>query len=163
MDAALIDAIGFRKAMSTFPSGVTVVTTSDGTSRWGMTVASFASLSLEPPLLLVCLETRVDTCTAIQRTGHFGVSILSAEQTDISNQFASRLDDRFSGIDVTAGMLGDPLIAGASSQIECRLHSQLPGGDHTILVGAVVEANVSDRLPLLYVGSRYHSLPGESA
>lgn len=157
MDTALIDAAAFRKAMSTFPTGVTVVTTADGSSRWGMTVASFASLSLEPPLLLVCLESRVDTCAAIERTGHFGVSVLSEGQAEISNQFASRLEDRFAGVELRTGRLGDPLINGASSQIECRLHSQLPGGDHTIMVGAVVEAFVSDLPPLLYAGSRYHS------
>lgn len=147
--------------MSTFPSGVTVVTTAEGNQRWGMTVASFASLSLEPPLILVCLETRVETCAAIIRTGHFGISVLAADQAHVSNQFAAPVDDRFAGVPVQPGSLGDPLIDGAVSQIECALHDTLPGGDHTIFVGAVVEARISELNPLLYLGSRYRTIGEE--
>ena len=135
-----------------------MVTTADGSSRWGMTVASFASLSLDPPLLLVCLESRVETCEAILRTRHFAVNILAADQGAVSNQFAARVVDRFAGVEIGEGSQGDPLVGGAATHIECLLHSELPGGDHTIIVGAVVAARTFDRTPLLYFGSQYRTM-----
>lgn len=159
MPLTRVDGDAFRKALSTFASGVTVITTSEGKRRWGLTVASFASLSLDPPLVVICLETRVETRSAIERTRRFGVSILAHDQSEISSRFASRVTDRFEGVDVTNGGLGDPLIDGAVTHLECRVYDVFPGGDHTILVGEVVETRVSDREPLLYWGSRYHLLP----
>lgn len=150
-----IDALSFRKAMSTFPSGVTVITTAEGRKRWGMTVASFASLSLDPPLVIACLETRVETRAAVERTRHFGVSILAAGQASISNQFASRVPDRFEGVAVRPGALGDPLIEGAVCQLECRVYDVFPGGDHTIIVGEVLDSTTTDEESLLYWRSRY--------
>lgn len=150
-----VDELTFRTAMSTFPSGVTVVTTAEGKRRWGVTVASFASLSLDPPLVLVCLENRLDTRAALERTRHFGVSILAADQAHVSDQFAARLADRFDGISVRAGALGDPLIEGAVCHIECRVYDVLRGGDHTIFVGEVLDSATTDGLPLIYWHSSY--------
>lgn len=153
-----IDDAGFKLAMSHFASGVTVVTTEHAGSRYGMTVASFASLSLDPPLVLVCIEKGVKTHDALAAAGHFGVSILAHRQADISNRFASKSDDKFSGVSVRAGELGSPLIEGAICTIECRVHGQLPGGDHTIFIGEVVDAQTSDDAPLIYYRSGYREL-----
>src|SRR5688572_27202636 len=99
-----IDEALFKLAMSHFASGVTVVTTVDEGTLYGMTVASFASLSLHPPLVLVCIEDAVKTHDAIDRAGRFGVSILSEQQADISGRFASKkIDDKFEGVPVRYG------------------------------------------------------------
>jgi flavin reductase (DIM6/NTAB) family NADH-FMN oxidoreductase RutF len=153
-----IDDARFRLAMSHFASGVTIVTTAHEGRLYGMTVASFASLSLHPPLVLVCVESSVKTHDAIIAAQKFGVSILSSEQTDVSSKFASRSDDKFAEVDVFGGELAVPLITGALTAIECRLHSQLPGGDHTIFVGEVVDVFTREGEPLLYFRSGYREI-----
>jgi len=153
-----IDDAGFKLAMSHFASGVTVVTTEHEGAMFGLTVASFASLSLHPPLVLVCIEKSAKTHDAIAAAGKFGVSILSGGQQDVSNRFASRLDDKFVGIDVRRGELGVPLIGGALTAIECRLHQQLPGGDHSIFVGEVVDVQTREGGPLVYFRSGYREI-----
>src|SRR5512132_2566326 len=126
-----VDDATFKLAMSHFASGVTVVTTEHEGRPYGMTVASFASLSLHPPLVLICIEKSVKSHDAIRAAGKFGVSILSAEQADVSGRFASRSDDKFAGVETTRGALGVPLIANALTTLECELRETLPGGDHT--------------------------------
>lgn len=153
-----IDDAGFKLAMSHFASGVTVVTTEHEGAMFGMTVASFASLSLHPPLVLICIEKSVKTHDAIAASGRFGVSILASSQAEISGRFASKSDDKFSGVSIRQGELGSPLIEGAICALECRLHSQLPGGDHTIFVGEVVDAQTSEHPPLVYFRSGYREL-----
>src|SRR5215210_2589090 len=148
-----IDDAQFKLAMSHFASGVTVVTTEHEGKPYGMTVASFASLSLHPPLVLVCVEHGAKSHDAIRDAGKFGVSILSNEQAEVSGRFASRVDDRFAGVEVVRGALGVPLIANALTTLECTVRDALPGGDHTIFVGEVVEAQARDGVPLLYYRS----------
>jgi flavin reductase (DIM6/NTAB) family NADH-FMN oxidoreductase RutF len=153
-----IDDADFKLAMSHFASGVTVVTTEHAGAQYGMTVASFASLSLHPPLVLVCIEKNVKSHDAIVNARKFGVSILAKDQTDISNRFASRRDDRFDGVAIRTGELGLPLIEGALCTLECTLHQSLPGGDHTIFVGEVVAAHSTESAPLVYFRSGYREL-----
>jgi flavin reductase (DIM6/NTAB) family NADH-FMN oxidoreductase RutF len=141
---------------------VTVVTTEHGGTPYGMTVASFASLSLNPPLVLVCIETSVKTHDAMAAAGKFGVSILAQAQAEVSGRFASKkIDDKFAGVAVTPGAeLGLPLLDGSICALECRTHSALPGGDHTIFVGEVVSVRTtaSDDAPLVYFRSGYRQL-----
>lgn len=153
-----IDDALFKLAMSHFASGVTVVTTEHDGKPYGMTVASFASLSLHPPLVLVCIEKSVKSHDAIVGAGKFGVSILGATQADISGRFASKSDDKFSGMNVTRGELGVPLIDGAICALECNVSAQLPGGDHTIFVGEVLHAQTADGAPLVYFRSGYREI-----
>ncbi|MEA2325796.1 MAG: hypothetical protein QOE68_755 [Thermoanaerobaculia bacterium] len=153
-----IDDAHFRLAMSHFASGVTIVTTSHDGHLFGMTVASFASLSLHPPLVLVCIERSVKTHDAIAAAGKFGVSILSSAQADISSKFASRTDDKFTGVELVPGDNDVPLIAGALTAIECRVYDQLPGGDHTIFIGEVMKIHTSEGEPLLYFRSGYREI-----
>jgi len=148
----------FRAAMSHFASGVTVVTTEHEGKRYGMTVASFASLSLHPPLVIVCIEKSVKSHDAIAAAGRFGVSILALDQKDVSGRFASKRDDKFDGVAVREGALGVPLIEGAICTLECRIHQQLPGGDHSIFVGEVVDAQMREAAPLVYFRSAYREL-----
>lgn len=157
-----IDDAQFKLAMSHFASGVTVVTTDHDGTPYGMTVASFASLSLDPPLVLVCIEKSVKTHDALAAAEKFGVSILAQSQSELSGRFASKkIDDKFAGVAVTRGEhLGVPLLDGAICALECRVHSALPGGDHTIFVGEVVGARVpsGDDAPLVYFRSGYRQL-----
>lgn len=154
----MIDDAQFKLAMSQFPSGVTVVTTEHEGQPYGLTVASFASLSLRPPLVLVCVESSVRSHDAIVASGRFGVSILARSQDGISNRFASKADDKFTGVEIRTGKLGVPMIANAICAIECRLVQQLPGGDHSIFVGHVEDVVLTDGEPLVYFRSRYRDL-----
>lgn len=153
-----MDDARFKEAMSHFASGVTVVTTERDGTQYGMTVASFASLSLHPPLVLVCIEKSVKTHDAIRDAGKFGVSILGQSQADVSGRFASKSDDKFAGITTRAGEHGVPLIDGAICTLECRVHSELAGGDHTIFVGEVLDSSTSDGPPLVYYRSKYREI-----
>src|SRR5438552_2329658 len=145
-----MDEAAFKNAMSHFASGVTIVTTEHEGKPFGMTVASFASLSLRPPLVLVCIEKIVKTHDAIAASGKFAVSILSSAQQEVSARFASRSEDKFAGVELRKGTLGLPLIAGALTTIECTIEKSLPGGDHTIFIGNVVDAQTTEGAPLLY-------------
>lgn len=153
-----IDETRFKLAMSHFASGVTVVTTEHDEHTFGMTVASFASLSLRPPLVLICIEKSVKTHDAIAAAGKFGVSILEEKQADISGRFASKMDDKFSGVDIRRGKSSMPLIGGALCTLECTVRDQLPGGDHTIFVGEVTDAQVAEGTPLVYYRSGYRQI-----
>ena len=153
-----VDDATFKLAMSHFASGVTVVTTEHDGKQYGLTVASFASLSLHPPLVLVCIEKSAKSHDAIAAAGKFGVSILRREQAELSGRFASKIDDKFAGVDVVEGELGVPLINGAVCRLSCRVHAQLAGGDHTIFVGEVVGVQTSEGVPLVYYRSAYRDL-----
>lgn len=157
-----IDEGHFKLALSHFASGVTVVTTEHDGRQYGMTVASFASLSLHPPLVLVCIERSVKTHDAIAAAGKYGVSILSSTQADISSKFASRSDDKFNGVELIEGdldvPLNVPLIKGALTAIECRVYDRLPGGDHTIFIGEVMKIHTQEGDPLLYFRSGYREM-----
>jgi flavin reductase (DIM6/NTAB) family NADH-FMN oxidoreductase RutF len=153
-----IDESGFRSALSHFASGVTVVTTLHEGQRYGMTVASFASLSLRPPLVLVCIEKTVKTHDAIDAAGTFAVNILAEDQVGVSNRFASRIEDKFAEVETHDGSNGLPLIDGALTTLECRVTDRLPGGDHTIFVGEVLAAVTSEGEPLVYFRSGYRTV-----
>lgn len=153
-----IDDVRFRQAMGYFASGVTVVTTALDDQLYGVTVSSFASLSLRPPLILVCLDQSLRTRDAIAAAGRFIVNFLEKRQEHLSRRFASRDDDKFIGVAWHIGQLGLPVLDGALAIVECDLHAMLPGGDHTIFIGEVMNAEVFDGEPLLYYRRGYHEL-----
>ena len=153
-----VDDATFKLAMSHFTSGVTVVTTEHEAASYGLTVASFASLSLRPPLVLVCVERSVKSHDAIAAAGRFGVSILEESQADVSGRFASKAEDKFAGVEVRRGKFGMPLVAGAICTMECRLTAQLPGGDHSIFVGEVDGVETAEGKPLVYYRSAYRRI-----
>lgn len=153
-----VDETRFKQAMSCFASGVTVVTTEYAGHRYGVTVSAFSSLSLNPPLVLVCVEKSVRAHDVIPKAERFAVNVLTEEQEAMSNRFAAKVEDRFAGIATHEGQLGVPLIDGALASIECRLHETLPGGDHTIFIGEVVNTEIHDAAPLIYFRSGYRAL-----
>ena len=153
-----LDEAAFKLAMSHFASGVTVVTTEHDGIPYGLTVASFASLSLRPPLVLVCIERSVKSHDAIAASRKFGISILREDQADISGRFASKADDKFSGVQIVRGALDLPLIDGSICRIECRVSEQLAGGDHSIFVGETIDVQTSEGKPLVYFRSGYRQI-----
>jgi flavin reductase (DIM6/NTAB) family NADH-FMN oxidoreductase RutF len=141
----------FRDALGHFATGITVMTTLDvEEGRYGVTATSFASLSLDPPLVQWSLRNAAYSLPIFQRSGHFAVNILAADQEAVSRRFATPGVDRFAGLDVEEGLAELPLIAGAAAWIECALETTLPGGDHTILVGRVLRARTFSKTPLLH-------------
>ena len=153
-----IDEARFRQVMGYFPTGVTVVTTAHEGELYGMTVSSFASLSLRPTLVLICIDKAAPTHAAIAAAGSFVVNMLEKRQEHLSRRFATTTNDKFKGVAWRAGQLGLPVLEGALAVIECRLRNTLAGGDHTIFVGEAMDAEVFEGAPLLYYRSGYHEL-----
>lgn len=154
----MIDETLFRQAMSCFASGVTVVTTAHQGRLCGLTVSSFTSLSLNPTLVLICIDRSAASHDLLAEAGQFAVSVLAEDQADLSQHFASQQPDKFQGVAYTLSARGLPLLNGAIAHIECALHSAHPGGDHTIYVGEVLTAATFEGRPLIYYRSGYHRL-----
>jgi flavin reductase ActVB len=150
--SAELDPADFRDAMACFASGVTIVTTRDSAGdAVGFTASAFSSLSLDPPLLLVCLQKDADCHAAFMTAEQFGVSILAQGQSSIALRFATKAIDKWDGTRSVPGRAtGIPLIDGAAARLECRIHSRADGGDHTILVGEVLTADANGNEPLLH-------------
>lgn len=159
------DTRALRNALGTFATGITVVTVCGAEGEWvGLTVNSFNSVSLGPPLVLWSLSLASPNCDAVRQATHFAVNVLAADQEEISQRFASKIADKFDGIACTLGDAGVPLLPGCCAWFECRTVARHPGGDHLILVGEVERfASEPGRAPLLYFGGAYRSLAGGSA
>jgi flavin reductase (DIM6/NTAB) family NADH-FMN oxidoreductase RutF len=153
-----VDDAQFKHALSHFASGVTIVTTAHNGADFGLTVASFASLSLNPPLVLVCISKSSSSHDPIVQSKAFGVSILASDQADVSGRFAARGGDKFSGLEIRRGALGVPLVANALCTLECRVHDQVIGGDHSIFIGEVVDTTTREGAPLLYFRAAYREM-----
>lgn len=157
-----VNALDFRTALSRFPSGVTVVTTKDSSGRLhGLTVSAFCSVSLEPPLVLICVEKATASHYAFVETGIFAVNVLSAGQQSLSERFALPFDDKFDDVEYEVDQLGVPLIAGCIANLECRVLQAYDGGDHTIFVGQVENSRIEPGEPLVYFRSDYRTLAGQ--
>lgn len=158
----VIDSERFRAAMSQWASGVTVVTTVHDGQQIGITASSFASVSLEPPRILVCVAKRLFTHQAIESSGVFAVNILAAEQEDVGMRFAGRVpegEDRFAGVAVTTATTGAPVLEEGLGWLDCRVFAAYDGGDHTIFVGDVVAAHAVDAGdPILYYKREWRQL-----
>jgi flavin reductase (DIM6/NTAB) family NADH-FMN oxidoreductase RutF len=151
-----IDTEAFRRAMSSFATGVTVITAArvDG-GYVGVTVNSFCSVSLEPPMVLWCLQTNAYRFRHFQSASHFNVNVLAADQLWLSQRFAGRRSDRFSDIPHRLSASGAPLIAGCAALLECRTCAVHPGGDHAILLGEVEGLATLDRACLVFHHGRF--------
>ncbi|MGH2730136.1 MAG: flavin reductase family protein [Actinomycetota bacterium] len=148
----------FRDALKKFPSGVTVVTVADDDRLHGMTASSFASVSLIPPLILVCLDKTSHTRSLMTEGGSFAVNVLGAGQEEASRAFAQSGEKPFDALGYRTGKLGSPLLEGAIAWLECRATQVVDGGDHDIIIGEVLESEVTDGTPLVYYDRGYRSL-----
>ena len=158
----MIDAANFRHVLGHFASGVTVITTCDTDARpTGLTASAFTSVSLEPPLILVCVDHKSQSYPALLEHGRFAVNILSTQQEAVSRRFATTRLDKFDEVPYRLSALGLPLIEGAVAHLECTTVSTHVEGDHTIFVGRVESAGVAPGQPLLYFRAKYDRLTGE--
>ncbi len=158
----------FRAAVGAFATGVTVVTTKGEEHAFGMTANAFSSVSLDPPLVLVCVMRPSEGAEQISRNGAFAVNILSAEQEPMSRYFASRERprgrDAFKEVAHRIGASGSPILDGAAASLDCRLHADHEAGDHRIFIGEVLELELgAELLPLVFHGGRYRALDAGAA
>ena len=155
----MISPDDFRQALANFASGVTIVTTCDSEQRpTGLTASAFCSVSLDPPLILICVDHKSQSYPHLRENGRFAINILHQGHEQLSRRFASTRLDKFDGVPFTLGTLGVPLIEAALAYLECRTVSAHVEGDHTIFVGRVEAVGVGEGDPLLYYRGRYHRL-----
>jgi flavin reductase (DIM6/NTAB) family NADH-FMN oxidoreductase RutF len=156
-----VDPAQFRQLLGRFATGVTVVTTRDASGQpVGMTASSVASVSLDPPLVLVSVDRANDMYPALTAAERFVLNVLAADQEAISRRFAAEHANRFDGIGYGETRHGLPVLEGVLASIECEKQAAVPGGDHTVFFGLVTGGAVSDRRPLLYYRGGYAGLAG---
>ena len=153
----------FRATLGSFATGVTVVTAlAANGERIGVTISSFNSVSLEPPLILWSLSNNSPNIDAFRKATHYSVNVLAADQQEISNRFAAQSGDRFIDVPVHAGSHGVPLIDDTCATFECTNEIQYPGGDHLIFVGRVAHfSQASEKSPLIFHNGRYRTLQND--
>jgi 3-hydroxy-9,10-secoandrosta-1,3,5(10)-triene-9,17-dione monooxygenase reductase component len=159
-DQHLVERRTLRHALGEFATGVTIVTAlrADGTPA-GVTINSFASVSLEPPLVLWSLGLQASVLTVFEGCRHYAVNVLAADQTEYSQRFAQSQGDPFAGIDLESGASGTPMLPGCCAWFECRNQMRHAGGDHLIFVGHVENFRRQDKPPLIFHRGLYRSLP----
>src|SRR3989442_9916218 len=145
----------FRQIIGNFASVVTVITTREQGTNYGLTASAMTSLTLDPPMLLVCINKNTGTQAAISRTRTFGVNILGQEQAHLAYQFAKPQADKFQGVDISYGGLGVPLLTGALARIECRVAADVEAGTHTVFLAEVDSAETSGEAPLTYFRGKF--------
>lgn len=159
-----MDARAYRDVVGHFPTGVVVVTSADPASRamHGVTVNAFASLSLDPTLALVCISREAQSHEFLTTRPAFVVNVLARRQVALAERFAGRaplVSGELAGVPFTPGIDGAPLLDGCVAWLECRRHATFPGGDHTILVGEVIDARLGDDDdPLVFFTGDYTAL-----
>jgi 3-hydroxy-9,10-secoandrosta-1,3,5(10)-triene-9,17-dione monooxygenase reductase component len=156
MTATAFDPKEFRRALGSFATGVTIITTRapDGTPL-GLTVNSFNSVSLNPPLVLWSLENAALSLPVFRDAKHWAVHVLAADQDELSARFARRGGDKFAGLALEQGVGEIPLLTGCTARFQCRNAFQYDGGDHVIFVGEVLHFDRTDAAPLVFHGGRY--------
>jgi 3-hydroxy-9,10-secoandrosta-1,3,5(10)-triene-9,17-dione monooxygenase reductase component len=150
----------FREVFGRFATGVAVVTSAAAAASGGMTANAVCSLSLDPLLALVCFENNARTLGIVREAGRFGVNVLSADQEEVAEVFASKVpeSEKLDGV-AHRYVEGVPIIDGALSWLVCSLQDLIAGGDHTIAIGEVVAMGLGDGDPLLWYAGRYHEVP----
>ncbi|HWB99398.1 MAG TPA: flavin reductase family protein [Bryobacteraceae bacterium] len=159
LEGAGVEKQLFRQVCGRFACGITVITVKDEAGAvHGMTANSFTSVSLNPPLVLVCIDHRAKVLQHFRHSTHFGINVLSEHQRALSERFAGTGYDRFAGVDWHPGQTGVPLITGVLGALECTRVKLVAAGDHDILIGRVVHAQCHEGEPLIYFASQYRRL-----
>lgn len=148
----------YRQVIGHFASGVAVITTRARERRFGMTASAVTSLSLEPPMLLVCINRRAPTCAAVSEAGLFGVNILTEDQGEVAERFARPREDKFAGLAVDESGSGVPLLGETLARLECRVVEEVAGGTHSVFLAEVLRAEAGSGLPLTYYRGRFGRL-----
>ena len=156
---APIDPRVFRDVLGTFATGVVIVTTRGPADEpVGLTVSSFNSVSLDPPLILWSLALKAPSLVAFRAHDHFAINILAASQLELCKTFGRSTADKFAGVSFLYGVTGAPLLDGAAAHLECRTYARYPGGDHEIYVGEVVAMEGFLHEPLLFHAGAFRKL-----
>jgi flavin reductase ActVB len=158
----MIDPAQFRAVLAHFPSGVVVVTATGEDGRdYGLTLTAFFSISAAPPLVAVSLNLTSNTLPAVREAQGFTVNVMDSGHEEVATRFATKDDDKFSGLDLIRTGVGGPVLAGhACAYLVCRVAQEVTVGDHVLVIGEVAEAEVlPDRVPLLYGQRRYSAWP----
>ena len=150
-----LDSRAFRRCLGQFATGITVVTTRSGDAHCGLTVNSFTSLSLDPPLVLFCIDRRAGSLPAFLEASHFAVNILGSRQVHLSRHFANPSAEKFASVPWRAGRTGVPVLEDVVAHFECRRVAAHDGGDHVIVVGHVEHYARYEGDALLFVQGRY--------
>jgi flavin reductase (DIM6/NTAB) family NADH-FMN oxidoreductase RutF len=155
----MIDTSDFRRVVGHFATGVTVVTSVRPDARpCGLTASAVCSLSLEPTLVLVCVEKRAVSHRCIEESGVFAVNVLAGDGRGetLARRFAeAEVDEKFTGVAFRAEHTGAPVLEGALAWLDCRVHERCSGGDHTVFIGEVLAADACEGAPLLYYRGGY--------
>ncbi|MEU8796377.1 flavin reductase [Spirillospora sp. NPDC048819] len=154
-EAEPLDQALYRHVIGHFMSGVAVITTRDGGVDHGMTASAVSSLSLDPPMLLICAHTKAPTHTAVHRSGAFAVNVLDEDQGHLAAQFAGPRADKFSGVACRRGVRDVPVLADALAALECEVIEDVVGGTHRVFLARVVGARAREGVPLAYFRGRF--------
>lgn len=144
-----VDRESFRRVMGHFASGVTIISTRQEGMDYGLTASAVSSLSLDPPMLLICVNQTSHTRAAIEASGVFAVNILREHQSEMAWKFATSRPDKFAGLSVSYGKLGVPLLDDMLATIECRVVNRVSGGTHTVFLAEVEAAQAREGMPLI--------------
>ena len=156
----MIDPKDYRRALGSFPTGVTIVTAFDGDGQpWGLTANSFTSVSLTPPVISVCVAKTGRVFPTLSASSRFAVNILAADQQALAMHFASNIENRFDGTPWQANPGGAPLLPGASAQLDCIVHGRIDTEDHEILFGRVENYPHTSKAPLIYCRGTFFAAP----
>jgi flavin reductase (DIM6/NTAB) family NADH-FMN oxidoreductase RutF len=148
-----------RRVMGHFATGVTVITSKRNSGELhGLTANAFTSVSLIPPLLLVCIDKKAESYPCFDESGIFTVNVLAADQEALSRRFAVTGGDKFQGVSYRIGANGAPILDGALAYLECKVTEKVDGGDHTIYVGEIEQAETKEGKPLLFFRGGYREL-----
>ncbi|MED1471013.1 flavin reductase family protein [Bacillus salipaludis] len=151
----LVDKEKFRNVIGHFASGVSIITANQNGVDFGITASAVSSLSLEPPMLLICVNKSTGTCHAISDEGSFTVNILSENQKELALQFARANTDKFKGVSFNYGELGNPILINTLAQLECRVVEEVTGGTHSVFLAEVVKAHAEEGEPLVYFRGKF--------
>lgn len=154
-EKSVVDQPVFRHVIGHFATGVTVVTAANAEGLFGMTASAVTSLSMDPPMLLVCLNSKSNTCAAVSAIGRFAVNILGEEHGLVAQRFATQAPDKFDAVGVTLGPLGSPLLRDALARLECRVVQEVTGGSHRVFLAEVAHAEAGEGTPLTYYRGRF--------
>ena len=155
IDSSPVDPRDLRNALGTYATGVTIVTAAAEAKPYGLTCNSFASVSLNPPLVLWSLVLYSSTLNVFQNATHFAGNVLGASQQSLANKFARSSDDKFNDVEWTPGLGNAPIIAGAVANFQCRTVNRYYGGDHVIFLGAVEAYSYNRNEPLLFASGKF--------
>ncbi|MCZ2156236.1 MAG: flavin reductase family protein [Bryobacterales bacterium] len=159
MTVTSIDIASFRDFCANFASGVTIATVADGEGKpWGLTVSSFNSVSLTPPLILVCIGHNSGMLPQFRKSDGFAVNILHSGQEKLSERFATLGGERFAGVDWRPGAGGSPILSDCLAWVECLTHKIVDAGDHAVFFGEVIGAGINGGSPLLYFDRAYRTI-----